>query len=330
MTVTDLPHPSSKLTEEARGNLVMTPEWYRAFSAIIDRISVLEADFDDFPAPWSNDASVRIAAGIDGLSYGVVYYGGNGFLLSDPFTGRFRFARIPGAFLIVDLTNCTVNGVANQARVAGTQYYIYAYFAAAGDVFASYEISTTLPAGGDPLGATVVTGWLFKNDGTRDKRLVGFVKSDAAGVFWRAGARGVFMSGISSYYHRQVLSYHRHVGGGGHGNTAWQEINSDQYLSATMWDDGDEPVITLTGSVQSDTAGAKVHIGVSHNGENPPYDVTPGGVYCPVANEPEQFAITVTGGDFDTNLHTYRIFMKVSAGNGALNADSNFTMGLHQ
>ena len=91
--------------------------------------------------------------------------------------------------------------------------------------------STTAPTTGDPLGATNVTGWHMKNDGTRNKRLVGVAQSDAAGVFWRAGARGVYMSGISSYYQKQRLNYHLHVTGG-NSQTVYTEINSNQYLQA--------------------------------------------------------------------------------------------------
>ena len=277
--------------------------------------------------PVSNDAAVRIAAGIDGLSYGVVYHGGNGLNLYDTFSGTFRPGRIPGAFLTVDLTNCTINGVANQARVAGTHYYIYAYFSSAGDVNASYELSTTVPTTGDPLGATNVTGWLMKNDGTRNKRLVGTCKSDAAGVFWRAGARGVYFSGIASYYEPQHLNYHLHVTGG-NSQTAYTEINSNQYLSAMMWDDGREPFINLSGSVQSTTAGATVSVGVNIDGESPPYEFVD--IYCDVANKPVPFSVTVTGGDFSTDIHTYRVLMKNTAGTGLINAAANFSMKLEQ
>lgn len=277
--------------------------------------------------PVSNDAAIRIAAGVDGLSYGVVYHGGNGLNLFDTFSNTFRPGRIPGNFLIVDLTNCTINGVANQSRVAGTHYYIYAYFATAGAVNAAYELSTTAPTTGDPLGATNVTGWHMKNDGTRNKRLVGTVKSDAAGVFWRAGARGVFMSGIASYERPQHLNYHLHVSGG-NSATAYTEINSNQYLSAMMWDDGREPSINLSGTVQSTNAGARVSIGVNVDGESPPYDFVD--VTCPTANSPFPFSVTVTGGDFDTNLHTYRILMKNTAGTGAINVGANFAMKLEQ
>lgn len=280
--------------------------------------------------PVSDDACIRLAAGIDGLSYGVVYYGGgNGLNLYDTFSGTFRPARIPGNFLTVNLTNCTINGVTNQARVAGTQYYIYAYFASAGDVNAAYELSTTVPTAGDPLGATNVTGWHMKNDGTRNKRLVGTAQSDAAGVFWRAGARGVYMSGISSYYQKQHLNYHLHVTGG-NSQTVYTEINSNQYLSAMMWDDGDEPFINISGTLQSTNAGAKVWVGISIDGESPPYDETPNGVYCAVANQPYPFSVTVTGGDFSTILHTYRILMKNTAGTGSINVGSNFAMKLEQ
>lgn len=277
--------------------------------------------------PQSNDAAVRIAAGIDGLSYGVVYKDGNGLNLYDPFSSTFRPGRVPGNFQVVDLTNCTINGSANQARVNGTHYWVYAYFASAGDVNASYEISTTAAGGGDPLGATNVTGWLFKNDGTRNKRLIGSVKSDAAGVFWRAGARGVFMSGIASYYHRQHLNYHMHVSGG-NAATVSTEINSNQYLSALMWDDGAEPFIALSGSVQSTVAGAKVTIGVGIDGENPAYEEIP--AYCATANQPVPFTVTVTGGDFSTTIHTYRIYMKNTTGTGTIVSGANFAMKLEQ
>lgn len=278
--------------------------------------------------PVSNDAAIRIAAGVDGLSYGVVYYGGNGLWLYDTFSSTYRMGRITGAFLTVDLTNCTIDGVANQARVAGTHYYIYAYFATAGAANAAYELSTTAPTTGDPLGATTVTGWHFKNDGTRNKRLVGTAMSDAAGVFWRAGARGVYMSGISSYYQRQKLNYHMHVGGGNTTSTTWVELNSNHYLSAMMWDDGAEPFIQLSGSVSNSTNATVVSIGVSIDAETPPYDYVD--VYTAVLNQPYPFSVTVTGGDFSTTLHTYRVFMKVSSGTGTLNAGANFAMKLEQ
>lgn len=264
--------------------------------------------------PFTDDCNIRVAAGVDGHSIGIVYMGeSNGLWLRDSFTGKYRKAYVPGAFQVIDLQNCTINGVPNQSVPAAVLHYIYAYINAADDVLMSIEFSTTaFTQGGE---SPVVKGWRFKNDGTFNKRLIGAVKSDVANVFWRANtfSQGVFMSGISSAFKRQVLNYHTKVSGG-NAAVVWTEINSAQYLSAFMWDDGNEPFIALAGSVSNNGAGNTTSVGVLIDGATTPDDFVD--VYCAIANKTYPFTVIVRGGDFTTDLHTYKVVMKNDAGTG--------------
>lgn len=266
--------------------------------------------------PQSNDACIRIAG--TGLLrvYGIGYYGGgNGLFLLDQTTGQWRLVPVHGAGQFIDSTSCMIDGVPNQAMAPSTRYYVYAKKTSSASPFVEIDHSTAIPQPGDPLGATIVSGYMFKNDGTRNQRLIGAVETDPSGIIWNAGTRGVYFSGVASYYFRQALNYHVKPSGG-HGSTSWQEINSNIYVGAFHWGDGAEASMTWAGSVQSNTAGAVVELGVSINGENPPYDSV--SVTCHVANKPEPFTVEVTCGDLPDMLAYYEFWMKNSSGNGTV------------
>lgn len=273
--------------------------------------------------PFNVDASIRVASNGAARQYYVIYSGGgNGLWLYSPVRNRFEFTRINGAGQTVDITNCSRDGTSGHSLLPGALYYIYAHAAetAGGDL--RIDHSTVAPSTGDPFGATNVTGWHFKNDGTLNFRLIGALKTNAAGDLWYAGTRGVYFTGFSSYYQRQHLNYHTKISDG-NSSTTWSEINSNQYLSAFMWDDGAEPFCTLSGSVQSNTAGATVSVGVCIDGATTPFDYVD--VYCASANVPYPFCVTVTCGDQGTDLHTYRVFMKNSSGAGSITGNRSAT-----
>lgn len=270
--------------------------------------------------PLTDDCNVRVSGGTNGHSYGLSYIGdGNGLWLRDSFTSTYRKGFVGGSFSTVDLHNCTIDGVPNQSAASGVLYYIYAYFNAAGDVLFETEISTTTYTVGGEF--PVVKGWRFKNDGTFNKRLIGAAKSDVSGNFWRDNTgnsvpyNGVFMCGISSAFKRQSLNYHTKVSGG-NASTSWAEINSNQYLSAFMWDDGNEPFIALAGTVSNTGTGNTTSVGICIDGATTPEDFVD--VYCAVANKTYPFTVICRAGDFSTGLHEYRVFMKNDAGTGSI------------
>lgn len=276
--------------------------------------------------PPSNDCAVRAASTAMPREYGVAYMQGhgNGLWLFNTATAQWEFAQFSGNGLpFIDTTNCTIDGVANQAMAPSTRYYTYGRRSKESPGWVEFDHSELTPVPGDPFGIGPVTGYLFKNDGTRNQRLVGAVETDPDGVIWRAGARGVYHDGIASYFHRQELNLHIKPSGG-HGSNSWQEIDASQYLAAFHWGDGSEPACTLAGSVSSDTNGAIVSVGVSINGENPPWDYVD--VTCAMAGHPYPFTVAVTCGDRPDGLVYYEIWMRNSAGNGQINPGATFTL----
>lgn len=280
--------------------------------------------------PLGLDNCVRIASPGTPKTYLLVYggeMGGNGMWLWSTLRSRFEFTPVFGAYETIDTTNCSIDGVANQALVAGTRYYVYAGAPASYPGFIAVDHSTTVPTtGGDPLGDPRCPGYDYKNDGTRNWRLIGAVQSDASGVIWRAGTRGVFFSGIASHHQRQRLNYQCKIAGG-NSSAAWQEINSTQFITAFLWGDGAEPDCVLTGSVRSDTAGASVFIGISMNNENPPYDFTE--VTCDTANVNYGFAVNASSGDFADENVRFGVWMKNSSGAGTI-TNGTLTLNLNQ
>jgi|SRR5882672_978353 len=302
-------------------------------SGIDSSITTITTDItalqSEVPAGMTNklDASVRLASNATAKQYGVFYQGGgNGLWVYSPTRSQWEFTPINGADQVVDTTSCRINGANGQAMAASTRYFSYAVEATVAGGFVNIDHSTTSPVSGDPLGATVVSGYMFKNDGTRNERLIGAIDTDSLARIWLAGARGVFFSGIASYYQRQRLNYQIKVSGGNN-SVAWQEINASQYITAFLWGDGAEPSCILTGQVSSDTAGATVSIGVSIDNENPPYDFVD--VYCGVANTAIPFAVNASSGDYADQNVRFGIFMKNSAGTGVI-ANGTLTLNLNQ
>ena len=92
----------------------------------------------------------------------------------------------------------------------------------------------------------------------------------------------------------------------------------------------------MSGSAQNTGTGNTTSVGVCIDGATTPVDFID--VYCAVANKPYPFTVTVRGGDFSTDLHTYRVFMKNDAGTGSITGDrtanpatgATFAMGLLQ
>lgn len=287
-------------------------------------------NYSDVAFPQSNDCAVRVASNATAREYGVSYMQGhgNGLWLFNTATAQWEFVKFRGDGLpYIDTTDCTIDGVANQAMAPATRYYIYGRRSREGPGWVEIDHSVTPPQPGDPFGVGPVTGYSFKSDGTRNQRLLGAVETDPEGVIWRAGTRGVYHDGIGSYFHPQTLNLHIKPTGG-HGSTEWQEIDAAQYLAAFQWGDGAgdgrEPAVTLTGSVSSDTDGAIVSVGVSMNGENPPFDFVD--VTCATAGNPYPFAITVICGNLPDGLVYYEIWMKNSVGNGQINPGATFTL----
>lgn len=278
--------------------------------------------------PLSMDACVRIASNATDKQYGISYNGGGqGLWLKSPTRSQFEFTRMSGAGNTIDTTSCMIEGVAAQAMVASTKYFIYAKEAASFGGEVVIDHSTTGPTTGDPFGALDVLGWQFKNDGTINQRLIGFIKPDAAGFVWRAGVRGVYLCNLSSYYQRQVLNYHCKVSGSSTA-TAWTELNSNLFLSAAMWDDGAEPTLALAGCVACDTAGTTVYVGISIDAENPPFDYQ--AIYCAVAGASYPFCVVGNVGDQSTDVHVYRCLVKTGAGTTVTVSNATFALGLHQ
>lgn len=271
--------------------------------------------------PVSNDACIRIACLGTATEYYIIYHGGgNGLWLYSPIRTRWEFCYINGAGTTVDITNCSIDGIAGQSLTAGTRYYIYAQAPAIAGGFVSVDHSTTGYSLGDPFGQTIVTGYAFKNGTGYNNRLVGIAQPDPSGRIFYAGTRGVMYTGASGYYQKQRIIEQTKPAllGGAFNNNNWAELNSTLYVGGIWWGDGSgEWDVTLTGDVSSDTAGTVVSVGVSQNGETPPYDYVD--IACNVATSRYPFAVTVST-EFDTvDAATYfRTFVKTTSGNATL------------
>jgi len=281
----------------------------------------------------SNDASVRVASPSTAATYIVTYFAGNGLWLYESGSGAWEKHFVPGSFLTIDTANCTINGATGQALAVSTRYFIYAYVAAG---VLAIDHSTTAPAEGDPLGATRVTGYLFKT-GDITRRLIGGVATDSAGVIWSSGGNvpfGVKQSNMASYYHRQRLNLQTNVTGNS-ASTAWTTVGVvNGLLQGWLWGDGGEPEVTFAGTIGGSLGAAGCFVGISINGEVTPsswvgYQVTADNYYTP-------FCIRVPSGNLDHGLATYQVMLKSSdAGNtvilgGAAGSPSILCLNINQ
>jgi hypothetical protein len=279
--------------------------------------------------PVSLDASIRLSSNNTAKQYQVSYYGGgNGLWVYSPSRKQFELTPINGAFQVIDTTSCTINGVANQAMANSTLYYAYAVEASTLGGFVNIDHSTTGPVGGDPAGATVVLGWQFKNDGTRNQRLIGAINTDSSGKIWTAGSHGVNFAGIGSYYQRQRLNYQIQVAAQPFTSASFAEINSTNRITAFLWGDGAEPSCQLSGTVQHSVGGVVVSVGVGIDVAAPVnYDYQD--IYCAVASQPYPFCVNVSSGGYANGNHSFGIWGKVPSGTGSVNI-GNLTLNLNQ
>jgi hypothetical protein len=258
----------------------------------------------------TNEATVRIASNATAKQYQTSYYDGNGLYLWNAGSIRWEFHRLPGSFGTIDTTNCTINGTTGQALIASTRYYIYAYISAGAIAF---DHSTTVPVSGDPLGSTSVTGYLFKT-GDISRRLVGGVGTDGSQVIWASGGsypNGVKQSNIGSYYQRQRLNLQIVPSGSALSNTSWATLTNAK-LSAWLWGDGAEPSCTAMLSIQGNTAGTTVSVGISVDGESPP------GSFQAFVVPSNNYGVAVTlncpSGNLPDGVHTFEIKAMISSG----------------
>lgn len=275
--------------------------------------------------PLSNDCGTRVASAGTAHDFGITYvnnHTNNGLWCFDPFLQIWRFGRInpaTAAQIAINNLNCTIDGVLNQATIPLTHYNIFVYFANSGDRYLTAELSTQpaiyantllndhgILVKGPPVGFDI------------SKRFVGYIIPDATNILWAAGGFGVFQDHISSYYNRQQLESQIVLTGSVAPPTNVWQFPSTEFISSTIWDDGNDFTGGCFGAVKTTNAPDIVYVGITRNQALPPPPGSVQPVYCAVANQPYPFCIDIPGGSVATQVYRLDLVLRSASGAGTI------------
>lgn len=331
--VEKVPFPSLRaaLVDPRTGNMVAP--WNSFFQNLFELLNnsllgpflqgLIDSDID---IPFANDCAVRVASKGNLTELGVAYVNNqsnNGLWVYDAGEGIWRYGRLdPGTGgITVDTQNCVIDGVSGQAVVGGLQYNIFLYFANSGDRYLACELSLQPGIYGNTFlndHGILVKGPIIAPDLTR--RYIGTVFPDlnVPPRIWNAGTFGVFQDHISSYYCRQRLTSQITLTGSVAPPTNVWKFPSAEFISTSIWDDGDDFQGGCFGSVKTTNAPDIVYVGITRNQAVPPPPGSVCPVYCAVANQPYPFFIEIPGGSVGTQVYRLDLALRSASGLGTI------------
>lgn len=326
------PNLRAKLVDN---NGAIVPPWNSFFQNLFELLNSgllgpeLQGIIDsDIGIPLSNDCAIRVASGATQHDFGMGYVhigSNNGLWVFDTGLGIWRYGRCDPGTGGIHLNNLdvTIDGIPHQATTPLLRYNIFVYFANPGDRYLAAELSLQ-----DGIYANTFLndhGILVKGppvgfDITR--RYVGAIFPDASNVIWGAGSFGVFQDHISSYYCRQTLMSQITLTGSVLNPNVWK-FPSAEFISTSIWDDGDDFIAACSGSVMTTVAGDIIYVGITRNQAVPPPPGSVVPVYCAVANKPYPFSIAIPGGSVGTQAYRLDLAFLSASGTGTVSIFSD-------